>query len=54
MTKWIPTATTLILTIISANSDAIQTYISHHPQVAVILAAVYAIVKGLCPSPVTK
>ena len=54
MTKWIPTVVTLLGTIISVMTPAILNYEKVHPQVVLILAGIYAIIKGLLPSPVSN
>ena len=52
--QWLPTAITAFLGILAAFSEPIQGFISAHPMAGVVLGAVYAIVKGLLPSPVAK
>jgi len=54
MKKLIPSFVTLSLTAISLFSPAIQGAVSTHPTLALILGGVYAIAKGLAPSPLTK
>lgn len=54
MTKWLPTIVTLIVTLIGVFTPQVEAFVSAHPAVAALLAGVYAIVKGLLPSPVTK
>lgn len=49
---WIPTVVTAILGVVAAFSPQIQDVLSAHPAISVVLGAVYAIIKGLLPSPV--
>jgi hypothetical protein len=50
MTAWIPTIVTLLVTILAA--VAAPDWVAAHPVVAAVVAGIYAIVKGLLPSPV--
>lgn len=52
MTKWLPTLVTLVLGLLGAFEPSIQAYVSAHPQSAVVLGAIYALIKGLAASPV--
>ena len=52
MKKWIPTIVTLVLTIAGMLTPQIQAALAHHPEYAMLVAGVYAILKGLAPSPV--
>lgn len=51
--KLIPSLVTLGLTVIALFDPQIQDYVVGHPQVAAGLAGLYALLKGLMPSPVT-
>jgi hypothetical protein len=50
--KWIPVLITVGGTIISMLTPAIQHFWSTHPETTVLIAGIWAVVKGLLPSPV--
>ena len=52
MKKWVPTIVTLALTMVGVFSTQIQAALSAHPTWGLAIAGVYAILKGLAPSPV--
>lgn len=52
MKKWVPTIVTLALTMIGMFDGPIKAALSAHPTWGLAIAGVYAIVKGLAPSPV--
>jgi hypothetical protein len=54
MTKWVPTIVTLLLTIAGMFAAPIQAALSAHPTIGLLLGGIYAIIKGLLPSPVTQ
>ena len=54
MGPWVPTAITVGLALLSALEPTINSYVAAHPQQAVLLAGVWAILKGLMKSPVGK
>lgn len=49
--KWLPTALTVVLGVIATLTPQIQGALSAHPGAAAGIAAAYAIIKGLMPSP---
>jgi hypothetical protein len=51
MTKFIPSVVTLVLTAASLFSTEIQTFVAGHATIATVIAGVYALIKGLLPSP---
>jgi len=53
-TKWLPTVITLVLTLIGILTPAIQHYLSAHPAASTVLVGIYALIKGLLPSPVVS
>jgi len=52
--KWVPTIITVIVTVLGAFTPDIQAYVAHHPEAGVLVAGLYAFIKGLTPSPVAK
>lgn len=54
MVKWLPTVVTVVLGLAAMFTAPVQAFLVAHPQAAALLAAVYAIVKGLMPSPVSN
>jgi len=52
MKKWVPTIVTLALTMIGMFDGPIKVALSAHPALGLAIAGVYAILKGLAPSPV--
>lgn len=52
MLKWVPTLTTAILAFIAVYSTNIQNFEKGHARTAIILTAIYAVIKGLLPSPI--
>lgn len=52
MKKWIPTVVTAVLAAIGVLTPQIQALLAAHPSVGILLGAVYAVVKGLLPSPI--
>ena len=52
MTKWIPIAVTILLALVGALTPQINAYVAAHPAAAMVIAGVYAVLKGLMPSPV--
>lgn len=52
--KWIPTIVTVILALAGALTPQISAFVTAHPEAATILAGVYAVIKGLMPSPVVS
>ena len=54
MKKIIPSLVTLTATAVSLFSPEIQAYIGGHAAVATVVAGIYALIKGLLPSPVAK
>lgn len=52
ITPWIPTLITIVLGAAAASTPQAQSYLAAHPTVSALVAAAYAILKGLLPSPV--
>lgn len=52
--KWLPSVITLCVTAVGLFQPDLQSYVGTHPQVAVAVGGIYAIVKGLLPSPVSS
>lgn len=52
MVKFIPSFVTLALTAASLFAPQIQAFVTAHPSAAAGLAGVYALIKGLLPSPI--
>lgn len=50
--KWFPTLLTIGLTAITAFVPGAQHFWSNHPEASALVAGVYAVAKGLLPSPV--
>jgi hypothetical protein len=51
MKKWIPTFLTLGLTAAGAFTPQIQHYIANHPTAGLLVAGLWAVLKGVLPSP---
>lgn len=52
MVAWIPSFVTLALTIAGLFNAPIQSFISSHPTAGIAIGGIYAVLKGLLPSPV--
>jgi len=52
MKKWIPTIVTLVAMLVGALTPQIQEALKHHPEAALLIGGIYAILKGLAPSPI--
>ena len=51
LTKLIPSITAVIVLVVSQFADVINAYVSAHPSIAIVLAAVGTIVGNLTKSP---
>lgn len=51
MTKWLPSILPILLLAADQFSSAVQSFLVGHPKMAVLIAAVYAVIAHLIPSP---
>lgn len=51
--KWIPSVITCAASLAAIYHDPLTKWIGSHPQAAVVVAGIYALAKGLAPSPLT-
>jgi hypothetical protein len=51
--SWIPIFVTIAGTVVGAVTPAVERYWSSHPTTTIVIAGVWAILKGLFPSPIT-
>jgi hypothetical protein len=52
MQKWLPTIVTMIVTGLGLLTGVIQAAYAAHPDLALVVTGLYAIIKGLLPSPI--
>lgn len=51
MSKWLPSLLPVLVLLADQFSAVVQGFLSGHPKVAVLIAAVYAVIMHLIPSP---
>lgn len=54
MSKFWHVLTSVVLAAIAVVSPAVQSTVTHHPTVALVLASIWGILGNLLPSPVAK
>ena len=52
--QWLPILITIAGTVIAALTPAVQDFWSKHPETTTVIAGVWALIKGLLPSPVVQ
>jgi hypothetical protein len=53
MKNWWPSVLAAVVAVVTAVAPWLQTLVSHHPALAAVLGALYAILAHVLPSPVT-